>query len=152
MKHAASLKLAIPLFLFSLIATAQEIGNWRAANQTARTITGDISIASEKILINFIRFPISRIRTLQPAEVSAVFDADANTSGTGSLYKLNIPAEQKFLNKNTLCGSEATQWMAIYANGPNLRLAFFSSAKPPAFTLDAIQNSTDLCGTFTYVK
>ena len=153
MKHATLLtKLALSLLLFCLTAAAQETGNWRAASKTAYSITGDISIASEKILINFTRFPISRIRTLEPAEVSAVFDADANTAGTGSLYRLNIPAERKFLNRNTLCGSQSTQWMVVYASGPTLKLAFFSSTKPPVFTLDEIANSTDLCGTFMYVK
>ena len=86
MKHATLLtKLALSLLLFCLTAAARETGNWRAASKTAYSITGDISIASEKILINFTRFPSSRIRTLEPAEVSAVFDADANTAGTGSL-------------------------------------------------------------------
>ena len=42
--------------------------------------------------------------------------------------------------------------MVAYAAGNSLQLAFFSGDKPPVFTFEAIQNSTDKCGTFTYVK
>jgi hypothetical protein len=140
------------MLICCLTTTAQETGNWRAASSTARSITGDIGVSSEKLFINFTRFTISRIRTLEPAEVSATFDTDSNSGGTGSLYRLAIPADKKFLNKSTLCGSEQTQWMAAFATGGTLKLAFFSGSTPPVFTLDAIQNSTDLCGTFTYVR
>jgi len=33
-----------------------------------------------------------------------------------------------------------------------LKLAFFSGPNVPEFTLNAIANSTDLCGTFSYVR
>jgi hypothetical protein len=150
MKRVSLLTFA-SLLLCTFAASAQENGNWRADNQTARSITGDIGIAPEKLFINFARFTMSRIRPLQPAEISA-FASEATTAGTGSLYRLSIPAEQKFLHKNTLCGSEETQWMATYVEGKTLKIAFFSDAKPPVFTLEALQNSTNLCGTFTYVK
>jgi hypothetical protein len=140
------------LLLCTLSLTAQENGNWRAANQTAKSITGDIGISTEKLYINFIRFTMSRIRPLQPAEVAAAFEADASATGTGSLYRLSIPPEQKFLHKNTICGAEETQWMATYVDGKTLKVAFFSDAKPPVFTLEALQNSTNLCGTFGYTR
>jgi hypothetical protein len=143
----------IAVLLCTLTLTAQELGNWRASNQTAKSITGDIGLAPEKIFINFARFTMSRIRALQPAEISAAFSSEGDTAaGAGSLYRLSIPPEQKFLHKNTLCGSEETQWMATYVEGKTLKVAFFSDAKPPVFTLEALQNSTNLCGTFTYTK
>ena len=145
-------KLLTSAVLLTLTTVAQENGNWRAASKTAQSITGDIGITTEKIFINFTRFTISRIRALEPAEVAATFDTDSSTARTGSLYRLSIPAGQRFLNKNSLCGSEQTQWMAAYAEGRTLRVAFFSGPKPPVFTLEAISNSSDLCGTFTYVK
>ncbi len=135
-----------------LALAAQEKGAWRAASSTARSITGDIALSAEKISINFSNFPVARIRTLDKAEIAAVFDADSNAEETGSLYRLNIPAAKKFLNRNTLCGSEDTVWMVTYISGRSLQLAFFSGEKPPLFTLDAISNSTALCGTFTYTK
>lgn len=154
MKHLQNI-VAASLFLFCLTAAAQQArGNWRAASSTARTITGDITIATEKMSINFISFPISQARALDPAETHALFDPDSTTPapGTATLYHLNIPAERKFLNRNSLCGSDDTQWMVTYVTGRSLQLAFFSSQKPPVFTLEAISNSTDLCGTFAYIR
>jgi hypothetical protein len=133
------------------IATAQDQGYWRAAGSTAKTITGDVALDSEKIAINLSNFTIARIRGLQADEASAVFGPEI-TGGSGSLYRLNIPATKTFLRKNTLCGSESTQWMVTYAAGRGLQLAFFSGQKPPVFTSDAIANSTDLCGVFSYTR
>jgi hypothetical protein len=133
-------------------ATAQEKGNWRAANSAAESITGDVAISDAKISINFSSFPIAQIRGLEPGEVSAAFDLDTSAGGGGNLYRLSIPAAKKFLHRNSLCGAEDTQWMAAYVAGHSLRLAFFSGQKMPVFTPDAIANSTDLCGTFSYVR
>ena len=138
--------------VLSLSCSAQERGTWRAASSTARAITGDIVISDAKISINFLGFTIADIRRLNPAETSAAFDADSNAGGTGNLYRLNIPAAQRFLHHNTLCGTEDTQWMAAFASGQDLKLAFFSGSAMPVFTLDALANSTNLCGTFSYVR
>ena len=140
------------LVLASCVSMAQEKGSWRASNSTAESITGDVALADERISINYATFTMARIRSLQPAEVSAVFDVDSNAGGNGSLYRLNIPASKKFMHRNTLCGSEDTQWMATYVAGRSLHLAFFSGQKAPVFTLDAVSNSGDLCGTFSYVR
>jgi hypothetical protein len=136
----------------SVLAAAQEKGNWRAANSTAQSITGDVTLSDEKISISYSGFAIARIRGLKPDEVSAVFDADSDAGGSGSLYRLNVPASTRFMHRNTLCGTENTQWMATYVAGHSLHLAFFSGQKMPVFTPDAIANSTDLCGTFSYEK
>jgi hypothetical protein len=136
----------------SLAATAQDKGNWRAASNTAESITGDIGITADKLFINFAGFTIAQIRSLAPAESTAVFSGESGTGGTGNLYRLNVPAEKKFLHKNTLCGSEETQWMMTYAEGRDLHVAFFSGQKPPVMTPEAIANSTDLCGTFLYAR
>jgi len=131
---------------------AQERGTWHAANSTARSITGDIALANEKLLINFASFTIAEIRDLQQAELSAAFDVVTGGPGTGHLYRLNIPATQKFLRKNSLCASDNTQWMATYVAGRNLQIAFFSGQTPPVMTFDALASSTNLCGTYSYVK
>jgi hypothetical protein len=135
-----------------LSVAAQERGGWRAASSTAQSITGDVMLSEEKISINFSSFAMARVRVLEKGEVSAVFDADASADGTGSLYRLNIPAAKKFMHHNTLCGAEDAVWMATYVAGHDLHLAFFSGQKAPVFSLDAISNSTDLCGTFSYVR
>ena len=136
----------------SICGIAQEKGSWRAASSTARSITGDVSLSTEKLSINFAVFPIAQIRSLKPAELKAAFDLDGDAAGVGSIYKVNIPADKKFLRHNSLCGGEETQWMVTYAVGHDLRLAFFSGPKMPVFTPEAIATSTDLCGTYSYVK
>jgi hypothetical protein len=123
-----------------------------AASNSANAITGDIAISETRLSINYIGFLIAEIRKLGPAEVSAVFDADVNAGGNGTLYRLNVPAAQRFVHHNTLCGTEDTQWMATYVEGRTLRVAFFSGSKMPVFTFEALSNSTDLCGTYTYTR
>jgi hypothetical protein len=131
---------------------AQDKGYWRAASNTASSITGDIALSDTRVTINFSGFVMAQIRALNSAEVAAAFDADASAGGNGSLYRLKIPADKRFLHKNTLCGSEETQWMATYVTGRNLKVAFFSGDNTPVLTMDSLANSSDLCGTFTYAR
>jgi hypothetical protein len=134
-------------------AAQQEIkGLWRAASNTASSITGDIQFSDSKLTINFNSFPIALAHALKPEEVSAVFDEDVNTAGSGTLYRLNVPPALKLLHRNTLCGTEETRWMATYVSGRTLQAAFFSGEEVPVFTFDAISNSSNLCGTYTYVR
>ena len=132
-------------------AGAQEDrGYWRAASTNALAITGDVNVGELKVTIGFATFALAPIRRLKPVEVSAAFDADVNAGIEGSLYRLKVPPGQRFVKKNTLCGGEETQWMATYASGRVLQVAFFSGDDMPVFTFDAMQKSTALCGTFTY--
>ena len=141
---------AVAVFGCVLALAAQEQGAWRAVSKTARGITGDVGFGGEKISINFSSFTVAQIRELQPAEISAVFASDGTAGGDGNLFRTSIPANKKFLNKNTLCGSEETQWIASYVRGKELQLTFFSGASMPVFTADAMASSTSLCGTYTY--
>jgi len=136
----------------SFACTAQDGGAWRAASESATTITSDIAIGKDKLAIDYFTYPIAPIRPLKPVEVSAVFDADVNAGISGMLYRLRIPAAQRFLKKNTLCGDQDTQWMATYVAGHTLNVAFFSGDDMPVFTFDAISKSTALCGTFAYAR
>lgn len=134
-------------------AQAQEDrGYWRAASSNANAITGDISIGEIKVAINYVSFPLAPIRRLKPVEVSSAFDADVNAGVEGSLYRLKVPPAQRFLHKNTLCGEEETEWMATYARGHTLQVAFFSGDDEPVFTFDAVQKSSALCGVYTYAR
>ena len=136
----------------SLPALAQDKGYWRATSTTANAITGDLSISDSKLSISMTAFPIAQIRQLKPAESGAIFDADPGEGGSGYLYRLNVPAARRFLHHNTLCGSDDTQWMATYVSGHTLRVAFFSGTNMPVITPDALANSTDVCGTYTYTR
>jgi hypothetical protein len=152
------MRIRVSLFVLAIalacapIANAQDRGTWIAASKNANSITGTLAIREAKLTINFLTFPIARIRSLQSAEVAAIFDADANAAGSGALYRLRIPAAQQFLNKNTLCGSEQTQWMATWVSAKSLSVAFFSGDNMPVFSFEAINKSTDLCGIFFYSR
>jgi hypothetical protein len=153
MRNLLRTTVLILILAFALHAVAQQDrGYWQAASNNASSITGDIAISESKLSINFKGFVIAPIRSLKPEEVSAVFDADVNTAGTGQLYRLDIPSTQRFLHKNTLCGEEKTQWMATYLAGRELRVAFFSGDAAPVLTFDAVAHSQDLCGTYTYAR
>jgi hypothetical protein len=52
--------------ILPLCAAAQDKGYWRASNQTAQSITGDIFIAEGKLTINFMAFPLAQIRQREP--------------------------------------------------------------------------------------
>jgi hypothetical protein len=140
------------MLVCSLPLAAQDKGYWQAASSNASEITGDLSITNDKISINFSAFPIAQIRPLKPAESSAVFDADPSAGGSGYLYRFNVPAGKRFLHKNTLCGSDDTQWIATYVQGRALHVAFFSGADMPILTPEALANSSDVCGTFSYSR
>lgn len=136
----------------SLPAAAQDKGYWRASSTNATAITGDLSISETRLSINLTAFNMAQIRPLKPAEFTAAFDADPGEAGVGYLYRMNVPAAKRFLHHNTLCGSDDTQWMATYARGRILRVAFFSGSDMPVITADALANSTDVCGTYTYSR
>jgi hypothetical protein len=123
----------LPLAAFAILAAfvtsapAQEAGPWRASSTTAKSITGDIFFSPLKITINF-------------------------TTGGGNIFRVDIPADKRFLHKNTLCGSSDTQWIVTYAQGHDLQVAFFSGATPPVLTFDALNNAPSLCGVFSYIR
>jgi hypothetical protein len=131
-------------------AGAQDRGAWHAASSNATSITSDVTVGKDWVTIDFMTFPLAPIRTLKPVEVSAVFDADVSAGISGMLYRMKVPAAQRFLHKNSLCGDADTQWMATYVTGHTLNVAFFSGDDMPVFTFDAISKTTDLCGTFGY--
>jgi len=149
---AAAAILALACTLHSAAQAPQERGYWRAASNTASSITGDITIGDAKLTIDYRAYSLARIRSLKPEEVAAVFDEDVNTAGDGSLYRLIVPAGTRLLHKNTLCGTDDTQWMATYLSGKTLQVAFFSGEDAPTFTVDAISNSQRVCGTYTFVR
>jgi hypothetical protein len=111
-----------------------------------------VALGGDKLVINFLPFTMAEIRSLNAAEIGAVFDVESGAGGVGTLYRVVVPATRKFLHKNSLCGGEDTQYMVTYAAGKSLQIAFFSGAAAPTLTLDAIQKSTDVCGTFSYVR
>ncbi|MBB5057248.1 hypothetical protein HDF16_001933 [Granulicella aggregans] len=140
-----AMSLAVPL-------VAQERGSWRPASKTAQSITGDVTFNGERMTINFFSLTVAEIRPLKTDEVLAAFDGADVTAGAGHLFRLSIPGDKRFLHKNTLCGSDETQWMATFVAGKELKIAFFSNAIPPVFTIEALGKSENLCGVYTYAR
>jgi hypothetical protein len=136
----------------SLSAAAQDKGPWRASSSEAKSITGDIAISDSRLTINFSGYTIAEIRALKADEAAAAFDADRSVPGGGNLYRLQVPADKRFQHRNTLCGSDETQWMATWAFGSELHVVFFSGSNMPVLTLDALNGSSAVCGTFAYVR
>lgn len=139
------------LLAFTISVAAQESGPWRASSSNARSITGDIFFSPLKVGINYINFTIAQIRSLKTEEAVALFNPD-NTTGAGNIFRVDIPADKRFLRKNTLCGSDSAQWIVTYAQGRDLQVAFFSGATPPVLTVDALNGASTLCGVFSYVR
>jgi hypothetical protein len=143
---------AILLATLTCATYAQERGAWRASNNSAKSITGDVSFGDNKFSLNFDTFPAAQIRTLTPAEIGAAFDADTTAGGVGNLFRISIPAARHIVGKNSLCGGEDTQWMATYVLGRTLQIAMFSGPAMPVLTPEAMTNNTNLCGVYTYTR
>ena len=146
------LSLLAAILFASSASPAQEAGSWRAVSTTARAITGDVAFTDVKLYLNFYAFTLAQIRTLTPAEIAAVFPAGDAARGAGNLFRTEIPGGKRFLHKNTLCGSEDTQWVATFVSGHTLQMALFSGNAIPPLTPEALANDPSLCGTFTYAR
>ena len=148
------LKIAVALLCVAgcVPAIAQDKGNWRAASSNANQITGDIAISDTKLTIDFLSYSLAPIRKLTQTEAGVAFDVDVNVPGGGNIYRLAVPGDKRFLHKNTLCGSEDTQWMVTYVEGSTLHVAFFSGGNMPVLTGEALSNSSDVCGIFSYSR
>ena len=148
------LKIAVVLLCVAgcVPAIAQEKGYWRAASSNANQITGDIAISDTKLTIDFLSYSLAPIRKLTQTEAGIAFDVDVNIPGGGNIYRLAVPGDKRFLHKNTLCGSEDTQWMVTYVEGSTLHVAFFSGGNMPVLTGEALSNSSDVCGIFSYSR
>lgn len=131
-------------------AAAQEKGYWNATSNTARSITGDLSFAPDKITINFTTFTLAQIRTLKTDEQQALFP-DVGP-GAGNFYRVQIPSDKKFLRKNTLCGSDETDWIVTWVSAKTLHVAMFSGGSIPTLTPEALASNQRLCGTYMYSR
>jgi len=141
---------AVVVFLTAMSMPAQERGYWNAASSAAKSITGDLSFAPDKLTINFSTFTLAQIRQLKPDEKLALFP-DAG-DGVGNLYRVQISGDKRFVHKNTLCGGDDTDWVVTWVAGKELYIAMFSGPSIPALTPEALTNSQRMCGTFMYTR
>lgn len=152
MKKSLLISFAAGCFLGSVCLMAQDKGYWRAESANANQITGDIVISDSKLTINFTGYSLALIRKLTPVEAAAAFDVDVNAAGPGNLYRLSVPGDKRFLHRNTLCGSDETQWMATYTEARSLHVALFSGSEMPVLTAESLSNSSNVCGLFSYAR
>ena len=108
----------------------------RSPNQNSQSISSSYSLAP--------------IRKLTAAEGGAAFDVDVKAEAGEICIACSIPGDKRFLHRNTLCGSEETQWMATYVEDRTLHIALFSGANMPVLTAEALSNSKEVCGIFSY--
>ena len=100
MKRETFLSAIVGLVLVCcMTAAAQDQGYWRAASSTAKSITGDLALSDEKLSINLTSFTIARIRALEQAEATALFDPDGTAKGSRQSVSAIVPGEKKFLHK-----------------------------------------------------
>jgi hypothetical protein len=144
---------AVPSAAAQTQAQTQE--KWVAMSHTAMSITGDITLSSDKLTMGGADYPLTLVRTIDAQHLSDVGRLFDGTKPIGaSLYKTNIPATAKPLKGGTICAKGA-KWLLTakgsspYDKKPELSLASFSSDAEP--NLATATESTELCATFTYV-
>jgi hypothetical protein len=157
MKSPKTLLATLLALTLTLAAHAQdhnpERGLWHASSKSAKTITGDVVFTDFKFTLDFFSYPLANIRTLTPPELAAAFSTDpAASNATGTLYRLDIPSTKTFLRGHPLCSGEDTQWIVTSLSGKSLEILFFSGSSMPVLTPDALTNSPNLCGLYTYSR
>ena len=132
------------------VCAAQENRTWHATSTTARSITGDVTLANAKMAINYSSWPIAQIRALQPSRTrSAAFDLDGTPEGTGILSGWTSRRKAVSSSKNTLCGGRRCA-VDGHLRGGSQPAAGVSSRgrRMPVLTGEAMVDGTNLCGTF----
>lgn len=129
-----------------------------AISNTAYSITGDIGYSTDNTMTILNKsYPSRLVRELKGRDVEDVarmFLIDppaADSSALRVLYRIDIPATDKMVNGNTLCGDEDVHWVIYMSSDDNLdiwNVAFFSGDSEP--NLRTVETDTNLCGTFRY--
>ena len=127
---------------------------WRPASNTARSITGDISLGEEKIIIKSRRLspwskpaPSIKPRSAPASTQTATPPGDAHPLPHHHPSLQEIPEQEHPLRHRRHPVDGHLRLRKI----PPARL-LLQPESPPFFTFAAISNSTDRCGTFSYVK
>lgn len=132
--------------------------DWTAYSTTAMAITGDVSLDHETITLGGRhKFRIKRVRALSAAELEAMHEFTGSEAlAEASLYKIDIPANTKLRNGNTICGRAATTRMIAArksARGEKqLVLVFFSGSRNPFFEGWRSTVNSGICGSFGFTQ
>jgi hypothetical protein len=126
-----------------------------AISRTAESITGDIGYSTDNTMTILNKsYPSRLVRELKGRDVEDVarmFSIDppaADSSALRALYRMDIPATDKLVNGDTICGDDDVHWVVYMSSDDNLNIwnvAFFSGDSEPN-----LQTQTNLCVTFRY--
>jgi hypothetical protein len=132
---------------------ASIVGEFRAASETARDLTGDVSI--ERAGLIFDRGVVLYTRTLNPRSASERIARDGDNYAAVLVSSADAPIELRRITEQTrtggaegLCGADRPTYVAI-ANEERsayLTLLVFAGADPPG--PQAVESR--LCGRFKY--
>jgi hypothetical protein len=133
--------------------------SWFAVSTTAMGITGDIKFSMNALRINRHTYNLKLVhpldeRDLQNASLLMSYN-QVPLNQDAYLFKTTIPKNSPMLGSNTPCGTKNIEWvLAIITKGKQdyLDLAFFSGAALPDLSPPAINRSTELCGTYGYLR
>ncbi len=161
MRHITKYLLGSMLAVFATGAHAGELMPYTAYSNTAISITGDIQMSAESIVIAGTTYPLTLVRTIDAQQLTEAGKiAGTQNPVSAHFYKLAIPHAAKLVNDNKICGDDvdASWLLAVDNKGANsydhtLALAFFAGAAEPDLNYDVISKSAGvLCGTFNYGK
>ncbi|MFC6645410.1 hypothetical protein ACFQBQ_07390 [Granulicella cerasi] len=131
------------------------LGTWPASSNTATAILGDITIGSTTMRLGDHVVVIDSVNSLAPTDTAALagFNTVQGTPVQAFLAKVPIAGSTPMLNGNVLCGGRDTQWLVgVLGSNAQLGLIAFSGANAPVLTSAALQNSHDVCGSFSFAK
>lgn len=130
---------------------------WQATSNTAVYITGNIKLSPTKLTMVRRDYPLTLVRDIDAQHLSDIGKSFASDHPTAArLYRTRIPASAKLVNGNDICGPNDANWLLAVSennsddNGPTLSLAFFSGDSEPHLDYEAIENTTNICGTYGY--
>jgi hypothetical protein len=141
---------------------------WNASSKTSGSITGNITLSPEKIIFNDPfqtdpAFPHSqKVEQLQLKFSKFISSVGVNELGFGTLnnssnlelYKIIDPHMITVLRENTLCGAQPATYLVLGYNQSRteMTMAMFSGEQEPIWKDSYLNQTKDLCGTFSYYR
>ena len=128
---------------------------WIAGSTTAMAITGNVTLASNTIIMSHKQFAITLVREIdkrQLYDVGQILDF-GQAVPSARLYKTLVTGMSRLMNGNTICGpNEDARWMLVAETPGYLTLAFFSGEREPNLDYNVVRVSHYLCGTYSYIS
>jgi hypothetical protein len=119
--------IALPLVAVAALASPDAVAQgWRATSTAGISITGDIRVERDAIILANSRRLRLRFVTKRKGLWSPVGDA-----APGAIYRLSKPSDPHLLNGNTLCGIKVTYIVLSQLSESSLAMIAFTGRLPP---------------------